>query len=448
MFDDGRLGNKDRSCPASEDVVAYLQQELTLSECADFEKHCSSCDACRLKVEEHRELMTRMCDVPVSVISRDLAPLILARIPADEWEKGAGATTSFLFMPKLVRVAAALAVLVSAGAILFVVAQHGRNKSAMFASAGESKWSGRNEAISGGLAWLAAHQEPDGSWDAERWGAKKEHTVGVTALSILAFIGKDVNPGSGPHADVIRRGIRYLVDQQDVSGRVGPVCANAMYNHGMATVALMRSRRLDLEDRWKKAGDRAIDFVCSSQQQSGGWGYSMANKEDANTSVTVWQLQSLMLAESSGRDDLAPRIERSMAWLRSMVDGSGKMGYSRADESPNGYDTLTAAGILCLLATDASPQNRDRAEQLVKSLESAASRQGRTVDYYRWYFVTHALQTAGSEASKKFAGQLQETLIAQQARTGTGAGSWELDDRWTPAGGRIYTTSMAVLSLE
>lgn len=454
MSDPGLGEQRGKSCPAGEDVLAGLQGELTPVEQALIEKHCGSCDACRRRVDEFRGVLARMRDVPAATVGRDLAPVILARIPAAEWSRSARWLDIYIHFPQLARVAAALVLLVSAGAVLFVAVRSHRNENAVVANdvakQSGAKGSGKQEAIACGLAWLAAHQEADGSWDAEKWGARKEHTVGITALSLLAFMGRDSDPINGPYHGAIRRGIRFLVGQQDVGGRVGPVCANAMYNHGMATVALLKARRLDPGKAWTDAdaGDQAVDFACAAQKESGGWGYSEGSEGAANTSITVWQLQSLMLAEAMGRRELAPRIERSMAWLRGMVDVNGRMGYSREEASPNGYETLTAAGILCLLAGDSHPKDNDRVALLVRSLEASAGRQGKTIDYYRWYFMTQALQSTGSTASKEVAGHMQELLIAQQAQKGPGAGSWELGDRWSPAGGRIYTTSMALLSLE
>lgn len=452
MSDRSQHNEVGQICSAANNVAAYLQSELSPVEKAAFEKHCELCDSCRTQVGQFRVIFGRMQEIPASVPAMDLAPVILARIPDAEWTRSARWLDISAYLPQLGRIAAGLLLLLSVVAAFYAAAQHKAGNSTPIASNDKPSLNGRdprkNEAIAGGLAWLAANQEADGSWNAEKWGARKDHTAGITALSLLAFMGRESVPGKGPHAEAIRKGIGYLVAVQDASGRIGPACDNAMYNHGMATVALMKARHLATDKAWKDAGDRAVDFVCAAQNELGGWGYLTGNSGAANTSVTVWQLQALILAEGMGRTDLTPRIDRSLAWLRSIADGGGRMGYSREGESSSGYETLTAAGILCLVADDSRNWDRGRTEQLVKSLEAAAGQQGKTVDYYRWYFMTHALQVAGGTASKEVAGQLQDTLIAQQASKGPGAGSWEPGDRWSPAGGRIYATSMAVLSLE
>lgn len=450
MFEKSSTAEDGRACAGGEDIPAYLQAELAPDRKADFERHLESCATCRARVDSFTKVFARMREVPAPGETRDLGPEILAKIPPAEWIPARRWPVLRLYMPALARAAAALFLV----AVLYVALRGKQGSSPIVADnavqpAGDSAVPRRNEAIAGGLAWLAANQEPDGSWSAEKWGARKDHTVGITALSLMAFIGRDGRPAKGQYETAIRRGIAYLVSQQDAGGRIGPVCDNAMYNHGMATVALLKAIRFYSDKAWKDAGDRAVDFVCAAQNDSGGWGYVAGGAKAANTSVTVWQLQSLMLAESMGRTDLASRIDRSMNWLRGMAAGVDHMGYLRDGESSSAYETLTAAGILCLVADNSGmAKEGGRVAQLVKSIESAAGRQGKDVDYYRWYFVTHALQAAGGRASKEVAGNLQSTLIAQQSSKGPGAGSWELGDRWSPAGGRIYATSMAVLSLE
>jgi len=444
-----RLGT---TCPPGDDIMAYVQGELASDERAGIERHCKVCAACMNQLAIISGTIARMKDVPASVKTRDLAPDILARIPARDWANPPLSLRIYVYLPQLVRIAAIILVLLTAGVLIFAKIRADRTGDVQIAAAPHVKAivqpvtimpAGRDTAIADGLAWLATTQDSDGSWDAAKWGAKQEHTVGVTALSLLAFLAEDSGPVKNAHAETIDRGVRYLVGQQDAGGRFGPVCDNSMYNHGMATVAILKYLRTDHDQDLKPAADSAVNFICKAQKESGGWSYSSESAREANTSISIWQLQSLMLAESLGRTDLAPRIDRSLVWLRGMVDGSGRMGYSRTGESPDGHDTLTAAGILCLLGRDSS-----RTKQMIKALEQAVAGQGKTLDYYRWYFLTHALKTSNDDVSKIAVGQLQQTLIAQQSRTGPGAGSWETDDRWSSAGGRIYATSMAVLALE
>jgi hypothetical protein len=43
---------------------------------------------------------------------------------------------------------------------------------------------------------------------------------------------------------------------------------------------------------------------------------------------------------------------------------------------------------------------------------------------------------------------LQRALLARQVKQGPLAGSWQTDDLWAGYGGRLYTTTLATLTLE
>src|SRR6185369_14311659 len=79
-------------------------------------------------------------------------------------------------------------------------------------------------AVLAALKWLARHQNPDGSWSAESFDARcsgakcvgkgeKDYDVGVTGLSLLAFLGagytqlsKDEYPDAANPGQVLRFG--------------------------------------------------------------------------------------------------------------------------------------------------------------------------------------------------------------------------------------------------
>ena len=138
-------------------------------------------------------------------------------------------------------------------------------------------------------------------------------------------------------------------------------------------------------------------------------------------------------------------IEKGMAWLGKVVDADGYVGYSRPGDFPYGSETLTAAGALCFLTDKGRSASSSRLAQVVRALKNTARRKT-DVDYYRLYFVTHALRAAGNDDPELIAG-LCSALVACQEQTGVHAGSFEAKDRWSSAGGRVYATAMAVLAL-
>src|ERR1043166_5794508 len=100
-------------------------------------------------------------------------------------------------------------------------------------------------AVLAALKWLARHQSPDGGWGAESFvnqcvggkcggAGERDYDVGVTSLSILAFLGAGyshlsrdeypdpANPGRVlKFGEVVKKGVQWLIAHQDPEGCVG-----------------------------------------------------------------------------------------------------------------------------------------------------------------------------------------------------------------------------------
>jgi hypothetical protein len=417
-------------CQREVDIPAYLQDELMPDQRLAFEEHMAICSSCAEETEQYRKLIGHLLQSQPAIPKRDLTCVILSRVQAGVrfnfrkriWAMGSS--------PVFLRAAALLLCLVAAG-VLFCVLR----------TRADLKYEGR--VVAAAIEWLGSTQELDGHWDAAKWGAQKNYTPGITALAILAFLKEDANALEGRRAEVIRRGLDYLLSLQNADGRIGPLNSGTPYNQGIATLALLEACSRQKNGRWEQSADRSLKYVQATQLASGGWGYPRTPGDSGNTSVTVWQLQALFKAEAMGRKDVRPSIEKGMRWLDNMVGPDGTIGYSRPQDFPYGNETLTAAGALCFL-TDKSSSS-PRLVHVMQALRSAAQ-QKTDVDYYRLYFITHALQAAGGKDPELIAG-LREALVACQTQSGVHAGSFEANDRWGSAGGRVYATAMAVLAL-
>ena len=118
--------------------------------------------------------------------------------------------------------------------------------------------------------------------------------------------------------------------------------------------------------------------------------------------------------------------------------------------------TMTSVGLLMQLylggkkADDASVNG---AKYLLDNLPSSEiTRNGSMRDTYYWYYATQFMYHMGGEYWKKWNDQLHPMLIQTQVQEGDLAGSWDprlpVPDRWGPHAGRIYITTMNLLSLE
>ncbi|MCX6997665.1 MAG: hypothetical protein NTV49_11405 [Kiritimatiellaeota bacterium] len=272
-------------------------------------------------------------------------------------------------------------------------------------------------AIHQALAWLESTQEADGCWNTARWGAQPEYTVGVTALALLALCADRPAALSGPRAENLRRGLDYLVRQQDARGQFGPDGACALYNQSMATLALLEAGARQPEAAWHAAAGRGLAFIRAEQRATGGWGYAHGPRDAVNASVTVWQLQALIRAGTLDFADVRPTVARGLAWLEQTVNPADGLGYRQPNDAPFGHEALADAGILC----------------------RSKSKAHASVDHAR---LAQMLQADHAAAGQRVA------VLTRQIRAGPAAGSWEPGDRWSRAGGRIYATAMAVLTLQ
>ena len=417
------------ACPYLQDLPAYLQNELDGAQARHLCEHMAHCPTCAQAAEEFQAMLHRLGSDPDAPCDRDLTEDILHRLPGVAIPWG-----------RWLRAAALWAVLLGVG---LVAGRHGLRHSAPATTAAAPHT--HRQVTEQAVDWLRHAQEPDGRWDTARWGAQKMYGPGITALALLALLNESATPSDTPSDDTVEKGLRYLVSIQAPDGRFGTLCSGTPYNQGLATLALLEADAQQPRPEWKEALRLALGYIVNTQQPGGGWGYPREAPDRSNSSITVWQVQALIRARQLGHTDLREHIEKGLAWLSKLTDPEGRVGYSRARDFPYGHETLTAAGALCMLKADADDALRH--PERVQALHNAAQQNGR-IDYYRYYFLTRALAAEGREPSLQLLSDLQTQLTQAQNREGEHSGSWEPGDRWSSAGGRVYTTAMAVLSLK
>jgi hypothetical protein len=108
------------------------------------------------------------------------------------------------------------------------------------------------KAVDAGLEWLKRHQNEKGYWSADGFSqmcttnkcdgeGEQMHSVGVTGLALLAFLGAGNTVNNGKYKNVVKKGLKYLVDIQDQeTGCFGEVNSHQafLYDHAIATLAV------------------------------------------------------------------------------------------------------------------------------------------------------------------------------------------------------------------
>jgi hypothetical protein len=316
--------------------------------------------------------------------------------------------------------------------------------------------------VRGALGWLAAAQASDGRWSVARHGGGVERVVqghdrhgvgaksdhGVTGLALLAFLGAGHTHRDGPHADVVARGLRFLVERQRADGSLAGDAEffAALYCHGMATLAVGEACALTADAALRPALDRAVRHTLAMQHPAtGGWRYAAGDRGD--TSQLGWQVMVLATARQAGlAAGLDPAEARARVFLQSVSSGrAGGLASYRPGERPS--VAMTAEALVCRLLLGL-PRSDPAVEEALDSL-AAAPPEAAHPNAYTWYYATLASFHAGGPQWEAWNARLLAALLPLQ-RGGPGplAGSWDPDPVWGGHGGRVYSTALSAMTLE
>jgi len=325
------------------------------------------------------------------------------------------------------------------------------------------------------LQWLAGHQEADGSWDCDGFAKHDpvddqcdgaggaEFDIAMTGLSLLAFLRSGYTdagtPEQNPFAGTIRRGLAWLIEQQNRDGIMrGSEWATWIYGHVMAANALCEAYALTREDRYREPAQLALEYIDSARNPDGGWRYDPYAKL-SDTSVTTWCVLALDAARRGELHVEDESIQGARKWVESMTDRkTWRVGYTRRGEpmvsenvNATSVRTSTAGGILIRVLTGEpkwSKPVKGGAKRVVEVLPAWDRTKG-PIDLYYWFFATTALKKAGGGPWGKWSRRLRPTLEKNLHQPGTGARAGSLDPvgSWGKHGGRIMTTAFCALCL-
>jgi hypothetical protein len=340
------------------------------------------------------------------------------------------------------------------------------------------------------LQWLARHQNPEGFWDADGfdaqcpagdrcWGkagrgnpaevdrvnaphdrialetAGQQADTGLTALVVLTFLGAGYTQEEGQYADNVDRAIRWMIRQQTSDGYLGGHASHyeRMYCHGMVTYALGEACGMMLiaerdDPQLRQALNKGVQYIVSMQNpRDGGWRYLDGHiaKQESDMSMFGWQLMALKSAEIAGipiPDATRDGLER---FLTKICQGPRKgLASYRLGEKPK--PSMTAEALFCRQVMGVR-RNTPSSEEAIEFLAQFPPKpEGQ--DLYYWYYGTLAIYQYGGEPWARWNGQIRDTFVATQKKTGHAAGSWDPRDNWSRHGGRLYSTALSTLCLE
>jgi len=326
-----------------------------------------------------------------------------------------------------------------------------------------------------GLAWLAEHQEPDGSWIAKigyKLNNDYNHTssdrghLGVTSLACMAFLAGGHLPGRGTYGPNVERGLDFVLSCVQEDGYITR-SGSRMYDHAFATLFLAEVCGMTHREDVERELQKAVDFIVKSQNEEGGWRYEPYSRE-SDMSIVVCQVIALRAARNIGirvpksTVDRAANYVVASAYMRDLpaempnplISGrveaeAGTFRYQKDVNSRTSFP-LTAAGVTALhgLGVYSDELIRKGLDYLSRDLarfnrwpsrEGPAS-QGHYYFWYGHYYAVQAMYTAGSPYWEPYFEETRRVLLEQQRPDG----SWPNDVGPGPA----FGTAVGVLILE
>ena len=354
----------------------------------------------------------------------------------------------------------------------------------------------RTQATERALQWLAAHQAPNGGWEAAGFGrwchgdevpeadraggwGRASHDVGVTGLALCAFLGAGyTNRGRHPYAKTVSKGLRYLKNVQDPEGCFGPrTDARYVYDHAAASLAMIEAYGMTGSPIFRGSARKALEFIFLCRNPYFAWRYGV-KPGDNDTSVTAWMAMPVFSARWINAD--AERRDRTLpfeldgdvfdgihAWIEKMTDPqTGRTGYVQRGGMPDrdpavreffppgSSESTTAAAVLLRLLLGEDPRRSEAVGAgvaLLEALPPAWDPDAGTIDPVYWYFGTLATHQVGGQAWTTWAAALQGVVSASQRTDGESCrylGSWDPIGPWGLEGGRVASTALLAMCLE
>lgn len=306
-----------------------------------------------------------------------------------------------------------------------------------------------DKAVAKALAFLKSRQNGAGPWLAYRRG---DRHAAITALAVRAFLAAGHVPGEKvseerPYGTVMEKGIRAVLKMQRASGLISTDSGgHEMYHHGIATLMLaeavgkVRDKKLAADMR--ESLGKAVALILKAQRGAkaylssrGGWRYRVLGN-DADLSVTGWQVRALYAAKAAGCEVPAEALKRAMDYVKRCQDRrTGGFCYTVA-----GGVTVpcSSTGIVLL---ELAGEGKGHSPEALKAGAYVLKHYPHPLIHHFFYNVHHgadAMSRLGGNYWKEYRPRLHTALLKRQKADG----SWD-DNSFGPA----YSTSMAVLAL-
>ncbi len=319
-------------------------------------------------------------------------------------------------------------------------------------------------AVARGLRWLVSVQNNDGGWSLKNYSNHQKPNnasdIMATSLALLPLLGAGQTHEFGIYKSNVAAGLSWLIKRQKTNGdlRAGFAGQAGMYAHGQASIVLCEAYAMTGDQAFQQPAQNAIQFIESAQHGKGGWRYQPGQPGD--TSVFGWQMMALQSAQAPNIDlEINSSTLKLADYFLDQVSAPASFAARRNKRLPTGSayaylpgksatPAMTAEAILCRMYLGWKKDD-PRLSVAVKWLMDDHLPSKRNPNLYYWYYGTQVMHHYGGKPWEAWNRKMRELLISTQNTRSSNAGSWDPGKfEWGSQGGRIYTTALAVCTLE
>ena len=318
------------------------------------------------------------------------------------------------------------------------------------------------EAVALALKWIIKHQLPDGGWDLDHTRGpgnfrdsshpgNRNARNGATALAILPLLGAGHTHKTGDYKKEVRAGLDYLMKNGKKSGRGMSYLekGGTMYSHGLVSIVFCEAFAMTKDPVLAPFAQNTIWYIEEAQDPSGG-GWRYRPREPGDTSAVGWQVMALKSAKISGLNINPRTYKRTEKFLDSVSTDYGAFyGYTTP---PRGRpaDARTAVGLLCRMYMGWGKSNPGMIDGSGAIAEKGPDVRSSGANMYYNYYATQVIKHLGGNDWKKWNVKMRDFLVKSQGKKGNEAGSWHFGGKnhASEAGGRLYNTALACMTLE
>ena len=293
-------------------------------------------------------------------------------------------------------------------------------------------------AVSAAFEYLKHKQNPDGSWGTL-------DRAGMTALALMAYVGRCETLESPFYGDNVMKGIMFLIETGKKNS-TGLLCVDASSSHaaaehGLATEAL---GQMYLTARYgskslpgmREAFEKGIRLIIESNPPG-------SDRARSSLFTLAWQCEALNTAKLAGLKfaGLDECIRHVASTLRTLQNAEGGF----AAQPPETPQAITGACLRTLqLFPDGGQAILDRGIRFARQHFQSTPLNYKKMDLFPVYFYTRAFYRKGGDDWRFWNRQmLPQVLSAQQPD-----GSFSTTPSTFMHGGDIENTALGVLTLE